>query len=94
MLEVVLRWVICIQPYDELLPVAGAVRKNMLTAKATDQAVEDEIKEWLKFASKRLKQQAERVALQAERLKRGQSKLPRNNVNAANIRRRGDIESN
>jgi hypothetical protein len=52
---------------------AGAVRKNTLTAKADDQAVETEIKEWLKFAPKRLKQLTERRSRQLERLERHQT---------------------
>ena len=38
----------------------GAVRRNHLTAKATDAAVENEIKEWLKFAPVRIKEKAKR----------------------------------
>jgi len=33
--------------------LAGAVRHNSLTAKATDHSIEAEIKEWLKFAKER-----------------------------------------
>ena len=36
------------------------MRKNILTSKATDANVEKEIKEWLKFASVRLKEQEKR----------------------------------
>ena len=38
----------------------GAVRKNALTTKASDAAVEQEIKEWLKFAPVRIKEKAKR----------------------------------
>ena len=31
----------------------GAIRKNSLTAKATDAEIEKEVKEWLKFAAER-----------------------------------------
>jgi hypothetical protein len=36
-----------------VITVSGAVRLNPLTSKATDHAIEKEVKEWLKFASER-----------------------------------------
>ena len=50
--------------------LAGAVRSNSLTAKATDHSIEAEIKEWLKFAKERdggRKQRETRTRLQRER---------------------------
>ena len=51
----------------------GTVQRNTLTAKATDKAVEAEIKEWLKSAPKRLKQHEQRLSRQMERLERDQT---------------------
>lgn len=50
--------------------LAGAVRHNSLTAKATDHSIEAEIKEWLKFAKERdggRKQRENRKRLERER---------------------------
>ena len=44
----------------EICVVLGAVRKNHLTAKATDADVEAVTKEWLKFAPVRVKEKARR----------------------------------
>lgn len=44
----------------EMFFVLGAVRKNYLTAKATDADVEAVIKEWLKFAPVRVREKARR----------------------------------
>ena len=44
----------------EICFVLGTVKKNHLTAKATDADVEAVIKEWLKFAPVRVKEKARR----------------------------------
>jgi len=43
-----------------------AVRRNVLTPKATDKSIETEIKVWLKFVSKRLKQKGQQQTRRLE----------------------------
>lgn len=43
--------------------ISEAVRKNALTARATEAAIEHEIKEWLKFSPVRLRAKTKRDAL-------------------------------